>query len=119
MEAKEEPKIEQPAAKEGAANANTANGGGGTTSAPAAKKRSSDRARSRERSRRGDRSRGRPGGGSLYKPRTRPECRVYISNFPFDMRWQDLKDLFRTQGFFVVAILSRWIRFFADEMFVD
>ena len=60
--------------------------------------RSRDRQSERERQRRGERSRGGDSKGSGYKPRTRPECRVYISNIPFDLRWQEVKDLFRSEG---------------------
>lgn len=60
--------------------------------------RSRDRQTERERQRRGERSRGGDSKGSGYKPRTRPECRVYISNIPFDLRWQEVKDLFRSEG---------------------
>ena len=34
-------------------------------------------------------------GGNRDRSRDRPNCRVYISNIPYDYRWQDLKDLFR------------------------
>ena len=60
--------------------------------------RSRDRQTERERQRRGERTRGGDSKGSGYKPRTRPECRVYISNIPFDLRWQEVKDLFRSEG---------------------
>ena len=34
----------------------------------------------------------------LFFRRGRPERRVYVSNIPFDFRWQELKDLFRHEG---------------------
>jgi hypothetical protein len=87
---KEEVKTERPAEK---------GEGGGKKPHDRDRGKSRDRQFDRERQRRGERARGDRGkGGSIYKPRTRPECRVYISNFPFDMRWQDLKDLFRSEG---------------------
>lgn len=55
----------------------------------------------RERNRRGERSRGGEKAGrkgSVYRPRSCPECRIHISNIPFEYRWQDLKDLFRNEG---------------------
>lgn len=66
--------------------------------------KSRDRQSVREHHRRGERSRG--GGraaskGSIYRPRSRPECRVHISNIPYEYRWQDLKDLFRNEGLFL------------------
>lgn len=48
--------------------------------------------RSRSRSRGRDRSRDRPAGARLA------DKRVYISNIPYDSRWQDIKDLFRKEG---------------------
>lgn len=49
--------------------------------------------RSRSRSSRGrDRSGDRPAGARLA------DKRVYISNIPYDSRWQDIKDLFRKEG---------------------
>lgn len=50
------------------------------------------RSRSRSRSRGRDRSRERPAGARLA------DKRVYISNIPYDSRWQDIKDLFRKEG---------------------
>ncbi|CAL8098877.1 unnamed protein product [Orchesella dallaii] len=49
------------------------------------------RSRSRSRSRGRDRSRDRPAGARLA------DKRVYISNIPYDSRWQDIKDLFRKE----------------------
>jgi len=72
--------------------------------------RSRDRQTERERQRRGERSRGGDSKGSGYKPRTRPECRVYISNIPFDLRWQEVKDLFRSE----VGEVS-FVELFEDE----
>uniref|UniRef100_A0A182QN76 RRM domain-containing protein n=1 Tax=Anopheles farauti TaxID=69004 RepID=A0A182QN76_9DIPT len=56
----------------------------------------------RDRSRRGDR---RSGGGSRFsndrdrsRDRERSDCRrIYVSNVPYEYRWQDLKDLFRKE----------------------
>jgi len=72
--------------------------------------RSRDRQTERERQRRGERTRGGDSKGSGYKPRTRPECRVYISNIPFDLRWQEVKDLFRSE----VGEVS-FVELFEDE----
>lgn len=94
-----------------------AGGGGGGGSGSSGKKRNQDRGRERsrdrqgerERQRRGERSRGGsdrgPSKGAVYKPRSHPECRVYISNIPYEYRWQDLKDLFRSEG----LSLDAWI----------
>lgn len=63
--------------------------------------KSRDRQSVREHHRRGERSRGvgrAAPKGSIYRPRSRPECRVHISNIPYEYRWQDLKDLFRNEG---------------------
>ncbi|KAK4028165.1 myelin expression factor 2 [Daphnia magna] len=75
--------------------------------------KSRDRQSVREHHRRGERSRG--GGraaskGSIYRPRSRPECRVHISNIPYEYRWQDLKDLFRNE----VGEVS-FVELFEDE----
>lgn len=76
------------------------------------RERSKDRQSERDRHRRGDRSKvggGSSSGGSkggVYKPRSRPECRVYISNIPYEYRWQDLKDLFRNEGVLILLVLS-------------
>lgn len=35
------------------------------------------------------------GSGNRDRSRERRNCRVYISNIPYDYRWQDLKDVFR------------------------
>ncbi|XP_037946992.1 myelin expression factor 2 [Teleopsis dalmanni] len=59
--------------------------------------------REKERDRRGRATRGSRfsdadngnGGGGRDRSRERRNCRVYISNIPYDYRWQDLKDLFR------------------------
>ncbi|KAL5274079.1 HNRNPM family protein [Megaselia abdita] len=66
---------------DGAQENNNRRGGGGgrrgnTRFSDANKEDQSDRERSRERE-------------------ARTNCRVYISNIPYDFRWQDLKDLFR------------------------
>ena len=55
-------------------------------------KREKSTERSRSRSRGRDRSRDRPAGARLA------DKRVYISNIPYDSRWQDIKDLFRKEG---------------------
>jgi RNA recognition motif-containing protein len=52
--------------------------------------RSPKKERSRSRGR--DRSNDRPANARLA------DKRVYVSNIPYDMRWQDLKDLFRNEG---------------------
>ncbi|XP_053595847.1 myelin expression factor 2 [Microplitis demolitor] len=61
--------------------------------------RRSDRQRlnssSRDRSR--ERSGGGGGGGGGSGGRRISERRIYVSNIPYDFRWQDLKDLFRTE----------------------
>lgn len=49
---------------------------------------------SRDRSR--DRNNDRGGGGGNAN-RKASERRIYVSNIPYDFRWQDLKDLFRTE----------------------
>ncbi len=71
------------------------------------KGRSKDQQSVRERSRRGERSRGGRSAfkGSVYRPRSRPECRVHISNIPYEYRWQDLKDLFRSEGPSLLSLL--------------
>lgn len=56
--------------------------------------RDNDRDR-RGRGARGTRFSEADGDGSRDRSRDRPNCRVYISNIPYDYRWQDLKDLFR------------------------
>eukprot|EP00096_Caligus_rogercresseyi_P012265 TRINITY_DN507_c0_g1_i1.p1 TRINITY_DN507_c0_g1~~TRINITY_DN507_c0_g1_i1.p1 ORF type:complete len:532 (+),score=150.78 TRINITY_DN507_c0_g1_i1:98-1597(+) len=67
-----------------------------------------DKKRMRDRSPREDRRRdrrvgGRGGGGgegSGGKPTLRrapPERRVFVSNFPFEMKWQEIKDMFRKE----------------------
>ncbi|XP_043224423.1 myelin expression factor 2-like isoform X3 [Amphibalanus amphitrite] len=48
----------------------------------------------RDRDRSGPPPRDRPPAGGAGR-RGRPERRVYVSNIPFDFRWQELKDLFR------------------------
>ena len=61
--------------------------------------RSPDRRDRRDHSRSGGPSRFSGGGGA--KPptsgarRAPPERRVFISNIPFEMKWQEVKDLFR------------------------
>lgn len=35
------------------------------------------------------------GGNKSGGRRAPPECRVFVSNIPFDMKWQELKDMFR------------------------
>lgn len=52
--------------------------------------RSDDHERSRSRGR--DRSKDRPANARVA------DKRVYISNIPYDVRWQDLKDLFRKES---------------------
>lgn len=50
---------------------------------------------SRERDRSTDRAdRGKDRGGNKSSSNN---CRVYVSNIPYEYRWQDLKDLFRSQ----------------------
>ncbi|XP_040580341.1 myelin expression factor 2 isoform X1 [Lepeophtheirus salmonis] len=62
-----------------------------------------DMKRMRDRSPRDDRKRdrrsGRGDGGGSGKPlrRAPPERRVFISNFPFEMKWQEIKDMFRKE----------------------
>ncbi|XP_055902380.1 myelin expression factor 2 [Eupeodes corollae] len=55
--------------------------------------------REKERDRRGRGARGTrfsdADGGNRERSREKRNCRVYISNIPYDYRWQDLKDLFR------------------------
>ncbi|XP_037807340.1 myelin expression factor 2 [Lucilia sericata] len=52
------------------------------------------------------------GGGSVNRDRSRERrnCRIYISNIPYDYRWQDLKDLFRR----VVGSVE-YVELFHDE----
>ena len=61
-----------------------------------------DRSRERDRTRRSERNRL----NSASRDRSRDrndrgrkisERRIYVSNIPYDYRWQDLKDLFRTE----------------------
>lgn len=51
-------------------------------------------------------------GGSVNRDRSRERrnCRIYISNIPYDYRWQDLKDLFRR----VVGSVE-YVELFHDE----
>lgn len=67
---------------------------------------SDERDRSRERPRRNDRERGNRNSDntrdrSIDRGRDRGTkssgCRVYVSNIPYEFRWQDLKDLFRIE----------------------
>lgn len=63
-----------------------------------------DRSRERDRNRRSDRQ---PRMNSTSRDRSRErndrggrkvsDRRIYVSNIPYDFRWQDLKDLFRTE----------------------
>lgn len=64
-----------------------------------------DRSRERDRSRRSDRP-ARVNSNSRDRSRDRndrggnrkvADRRIYVSNIPYDFRWQDLKDLFRTE----------------------
>ncbi|TDG52058.1 hypothetical protein AWZ03_001339 [Drosophila navojoa] len=52
------------------------------------------------------------GGGNNARDRSRERrnCRVYISNIPYDYRWQDLKDLFRR----IVGSIE-YVQLFHDE----
>ncbi|XP_039491094.1 heterogeneous nuclear ribonucleoprotein M isoform X1 [Drosophila santomea] len=52
------------------------------------------------------------GGGNNVRDRSRERrnCRVYISNIPYDYRWQDLKDLFRR----IVGSIE-YVQLFFDE----
>ncbi|XP_017117469.1 glycine-rich RNA-binding protein blt801 isoform X2 [Drosophila elegans] len=52
------------------------------------------------------------GGGNNIRDRSRERrnCRVYISNIPYDYRWQDLKDLFRR----IVGSIE-YVQLFFDE----
>lgn len=52
------------------------------------------------------------GSGSVNRDRSRERrnCRIYISNIPYDYRWQDLKDLFRR----VVGSVE-YVELFHDE----
>ncbi|KAH0534296.1 myelin expression factor 2 [Cotesia glomerata] len=58
--------------------------------------RRSDRQRLNSSSRDRSRERGGAGGGGSGGRRI-SERRIYVSNIPYDFRWQDLKDLFRTE----------------------
>lgn len=57
------------------------------------------RERERERGRRSERSRFDDGPRSRERDRSndRPCRRVYVSNIPYEYKWQDLKDLFRKE----------------------
>lgn len=62
-----------------------------------------DRSRERDRNRRSDRP-NRLNSASRDRSRERndrgrkaSDRRIYVSNIPYDFRWQDLKDLFRTE----------------------
>ncbi|XP_030373946.1 myelin expression factor 2 isoform X3 [Scaptodrosophila lebanonensis] len=50
------------------------------------------------------------GGAARDRSRERRNCRVYISNIPYDYRWQDLKDLFRR----IVGSIE-YVQLFHDE----
>ena len=41
------------------------------------------------------RSTGPPRGGGPTSRRAPPERRIFVSNIPFEMKWQEVKDLFR------------------------
>lgn len=63
-----------------------------------------DRSRERDRNRRSDRpnrinsaSRDRSRERNDRVGRKASDRRIYVSNIPYDFRWQDLKDLFRTE----------------------
>jgi RNA recognition motif-containing protein len=58
-----------------------------------------DKERSRDRSRRGTRFSDGRSDGRMQNDRSRErECRrIYVSNVPYEYRWQDLKDLFRDE----------------------
>lgn len=63
-----------------------------------------DRSRERDRNRRSDRqnrmnstSRDRSRERNDRGGRKASDRRIYVSNIPYDFRWQDLKDLFRTE----------------------
>lgn len=63
-----------------------------------------DRSRERDRNRRSDRqnrlnstSRDRSRERNERGGRKASDRRIYVSNIPYDFRWQDLKDLFRTE----------------------
>lgn len=87
---------------------------------PAAENREKDRDR-RSRGARGSRfsdadtpssTGGGNSSGSVNRDRSRERrnCRIYISNIPYDYRWQDLKDLFRR----VVGSVE-YVELFHDE----
>ena len=40
---------------------------------------------------------GKSGGGGSNSRRAPPDRRVFISNIPFEMKWQEVKDMFRDQ----------------------
>ena len=50
------------------------------------------------------------GGGGGGGGRSGPECRVYVSNLPYEMKWQDVKDLFRDN-----VGESSYVELFNDE----
>lgn len=63
-----------------------------------------ERSRERDRNRRSDRpsrissaSRDRSRDRTNDRGRRVSDRRIYVSNIPYDFRWQDLKDLFRTE----------------------
>ncbi|XP_034949258.1 heterogeneous nuclear ribonucleoprotein M [Chelonus insularis] len=61
-----------------------------------------ERSRERDRNRRSDRQRMNSASRDRSRERTDrgrriSERRIYVSNIPYDFRWQDLKDLFRTE----------------------
>lgn len=75
-----------------------------------------ERSRERDRTRRSDRQNP-VKSGSRDRSRERndrgrrvSERRIYVSNIPYDFRWQDLKDLFRTE----VGKVSH-VELFTDE----
>uniref|UniRef100_A0ABD2WR97 RRM domain-containing protein n=1 Tax=Trichogramma kaykai TaxID=54128 RepID=A0ABD2WR97_9HYME len=75
-----------------------------------------ERSRDRDRTRRSERS-SRVNSNSRDRSRDRidrgrkiAERRIYVSNIPYDFRWQDLKDLFRTE----VGKVAH-VELFADE----
>ncbi len=84
--------------------------------------RSRSRSRSKERRHGGDRrDRDRRGGGDRDRPRGRDRSRdrggragpnaavnprrCYIANIPYELRWQDIKDLFREKGMRLMFIM--------------
>ena len=44
--------------------------------------------------------------------------RIYIANIPYDMRWQEVKDLFKEKSTYIHIICSNYLKFCNDTLLV-